>query len=169
MRKLTHLIMALALLCGLAAAAAAPASACDPDTAGMAALFATLEAALRAGDEAAFKAGWHPDGYTENLVGGSGVSGERVFKQGSHKQWYLKPNMSMLKSPGRCGPWIVPADIWSWRDERAVDHVDVSLIWHDGAWLILGAGEEPAEVEALARRLEAGQPLPPPPKEPPTE
>jgi hypothetical protein len=39
----------------------------------------------------------------------------------------------------RCGPWIIPAEVWDWEEARA-------------------------EVSALSRRLLEGQPLLPPPK-----
>ena len=146
--------------------AAAPALASDPDTAGMKRLFDAQEAALRGADEPAYRAGWDPRGYADNLVGGSGIAGRRVFGQGTHKGWFFKPDLRRLIQAERGGPWIVSCDVWSWKKSRTVDHVWAVLLWHaeSKAWRILGAGEKRAQVEALARRQKAGQPLAPPAK-----
>jgi hypothetical protein len=136
--------------------------AADPDTAGMARLFQRLESAIRDAREAEFKKGWHPEGYAKNLVGGSGLPGQSVFKQGSRKQWYLKPDLKALKTTGRGAPYLVSCEIWSWKQSKAVDHVWAALIWYGKAWVILGAGEKLAQVEALARRYQEKKPLAPP-------
>lgn len=149
--------LAIATTCGTALAA-------DPDTAGMARLFASLEKGIREAQEALFKQGWHPDGYAKNLVGGSGLPGASVYRQGTRKQWYLKADLKALKTTGRGAPYLVPCDIWSWAKDKAVDHVWAALIWQGKAWVILGAGEKLAEVEALARRFQEKKPLDPPSK-----
>jgi hypothetical protein len=155
------LMAAVTVMVALAMAAAS-ARASDPDTAGMKRAFDALEKALRDGDEPAFERGWFPEGYRQNLVGGSGLPGRRVFKQGHRKGWVLRPDLSRLEGTGRGAPWIVPCDVWSHVKNRSVDHVDAALIWHDGRWVILGAGEKRAQVLALARRYLEKKPLAPP-------
>ena len=155
----------MAALVALAiATTSGPARASDPDTAGMARLFASLEKGIREASEALFKAGWHPEGYTRNFVGGSGLAGFKVYNQGTRKHWFLRPDLKALKTVGRGAPFIVPCDIWSWEKNKAVDHVWAALIWHGKAWVILGAGEKLAEVEALAKRYQEKKPLAPPAK-----
>ncbi|MFZ5784814.1 MAG: hypothetical protein ACOY3Y_00095 [Acidobacteriota bacterium] len=138
--------------------------AADPDTAGMERLFQSLEKAIRDAQEPPFKKGWHPEGYAKNLVGGSGLPGAAVFKQGTRKQWYLKPDLKAFKTTGRGAPYLVPCDIWSWKQSKAVDHVWAALIYQGRAWVILGAGEKLEEVEALAKRYQAKKPLAAPAK-----
>jgi hypothetical protein len=147
----------VALLC-----LAAPTSfATDVDTAGIGQLFANLEKGIREAREALFKKGWYPESYTKNLVGGSGLAGEQVYRQGTRKHWYLKPDLKKLRTTGRGSPFLVPCDIWSWKQSKAVDHVWAALIWQGKAWVILGAGEKLAQVEALARRYQEKKPLAP--------
>ncbi len=143
---------------------AAPAFATDPDTAGMKRLFAQLEKGLREANEPLFKSGWHAEGYANNLVGGSGLAGYKVYKQGTRKKWYLKPDFSKMQTTGRGAPFLVSCDVWSWEKGKAVDHVWAALIW-DKQWVILGAGEKLPEVEALARRWQEKKPLAPERKE----
>jgi hypothetical protein len=159
---LTARCLGFAVLLLLLAARTARAS--DPDAAAMARVFAALEKAHRANDAAAFAARWHPEGFRKNLVGGSGTTGESAFRQGARKHWFLRPDLDKLAGGGRGGPWLVPCDVWSWDKEQAVDHVDALLVWHDGQWLVLGAGEKRAEVEALGRRWADKEPLEPPPR-----
>jgi hypothetical protein len=158
-RSLTLAVLLLAALVAPRSSLAA-----DPDTAGMERLFQRLEKAIRDAQEPPFKQGWHPDGYAKNLVGGSGLPGASVFRQGSRKQWYLRPDLKALRTTGRGAPYLVPCDIWSWKQNRRVDHVWAALIWHGKAWVILGAGEKLEEVEALARRYQEKKPLAPPAK-----
>ena len=145
------------LVLAVAIALCAPAAASDPDVAGIQGAFDGFKVALAAKDEAAAKATWHPAGWGENITGGSGLSGSDVFKQGSRKGWWLKADMKKLRQASRSGPWIVPCVIWSDAKQKAVDAVDVVVVWHDGKWLLLGGGESSAEVDALATRWEKGE------------
>lgn len=142
------------------------ASASDPDTAGMQRAFDAMERALKAGEEAPFKAQWDPRGYDENLVGGSGLAGRAVFRQGTRKRWYLKPELAKLRSVPRHhgAPWIVPCEVWSRPKQRAVDAIFTLVIWNNKSWQILGGGERLEEVEALGQRYVAKKPLAPPPR-----
>jgi hypothetical protein len=140
---------------------APPAHATDPDTAGMKRLFASLEKGLREAREPLFKSGWLPESYATNLVGGSGLPGSSVYRQGTRKKWYLKPDLDALQTTGRGAPFIVPCDIWAWEKGKAVDKVHAALIYKKG-WIILGAGEKLAQVQALAKRWQEKKPLAPP-------
>lgn len=164
-RPLLALALAGALLMTTAAALGAAPTASDPDTAGIAAVFTRGDAALAAGDEAAYRATWLAASWSDNLVGGSGLPGQAVFSQGHRKGWFLKPDMDAMTGTERGAPWIVPCDIWSREGAKAVDHVFAAVIWDQGAWIILGAGEDKAEVQALAARWLAKAPLAPPKKD----
>jgi hypothetical protein len=164
-RRAGALALAACLLAMLLRAGEAHGS--DPDTAGMQRAFDALDKALRDGDETAFSRGWHPRGYAENLVGGSGLPGRKVFKQGHRKGWVLRPDLLRLEGTGRGAPWIVPCVVWSHVKNRSVDHVHAALIWHEKRWVILGAGEKKAQVQALAQRYLEKRPLPPPAVAPP--
>ncbi len=118
----------------------------------MQAPFDAMEKAIRAGDEAAFRAAWHRAGYSENLVGGSGLPGQSVFKQGTRKRWYPKPDLEAAAKLGDGAAAIVPCKIWSWVNEEAKDAVDFLVVKHGGAWVLLGGGENRKEVEALAAK-----------------
>jgi hypothetical protein len=159
MSKLTLLATPLALAIALIDG---PAHATDPDTAGMKRLFADLEKGLRAAREPLFKSGWLPESYTANLVGGSGLPGSAVYRQGTRKKWYLKPDLDALQTTGRGAPFIVPCDIWAWEKGKALDRVHAALIYNGKTWIILGAGEKLAQVQALARRWQEKKPLAPP-------
>ena len=135
----------------------------DPDVAGINRLFTELRASLEKKDEAAFEALVHPDGLAVNLVGGSGLSGASFFSQGSRKGWYLEADVDKMTSVQRGNKvWIVPCAVWSIDKKKAVDAVFAAVVYRDARWVWLGAGEKRAEVEALARRFEAGEALAPP-------
>jgi hypothetical protein len=156
MKKLLWLMTAVS-----AAAAGGRAHATDPDTAGIAALFARMDRALAELDERGFAENWHPAGYQKNLVGRSGLSGDKVFRQGARKGWTLKPlpGLKGLRSvPGSRGaPWIVPCDIWSRKRARAVDRIFALVIHAGGRWKMLGGGEKLAEVQALGKLFLKGK------------
>ena len=122
---------------------------------------ANIEKALRSSDEALFKAQWHADGYAKNLVGGSGNTGESMFRQGARKKWFPRPDASKLEVLGKGEAAIVSCDIWSWEKEKAVDRVDVLLVKSKDGYVLLGAGEKRAEIDALAKRWLDKQPLAP--------
>ncbi|MCA9665186.1 MAG: hypothetical protein KC503_06345 [Myxococcales bacterium] len=150
----------LTLLIAFCASAGA-AHASQPDTASMKRVFAKIEKALRGKNEKLFKKQWHEKGYAKNLVGGSGLPGRAVFRQGSRKGWYLKPDIAKMRGvPGRRGgPWIIPCEIYSWKKQRAVDKVWALVAYQRKLkrWIIVGAGEKLAQVEALGTRYVKGK------------
>jgi hypothetical protein len=159
-----HLATAAAVVLVLCAAS----SFADEQEAAKKAPFENMEKAIRGADEKLFKAQWHADGYEKNLVGGSGIAGAGVFKQGSRKKWYPKPDHAAAKAISE-GAVIVPCEIWSWEKEKSVDKVDMLLVRVENdekkkVWVVLGGGEKRAEVEALAARWEKKEPLAPPAK-----
>jgi hypothetical protein len=125
-------------------------------------LFDAIEKALRAADEPAFKAQWHPDGYDKNLVGGSGNTGASMFRQGSRKKWFPKPDLAKATTLASGDAVIVPCEIWSWDRNKAVDAVDALVVKVKGTYVMLGSGEKRAQVDALAERWLKKQPLAPP-------
>lgn len=125
------------------------------------AVFTDMKKGLEEKNEALFQSRWHDEGYKKNLVGGSGLTGKAVFKQGSRKGWYLKPELDKRKALGEGKVFIVPCQIWSTKKDRAVDKVWAAVIKGDKGWKILGAGEKTAEVEALVERFLKGEPLAP--------
>lgn len=155
-------LIALSLMLALAPSAWAS----DPDTAGMARVFASMKRALQTKNAKLFQKQWHALGYKKNLVGTSGLAGKQVFKQGSRKGWFLQPEMGKLRSiPGQRGaPWIVPSVIFSAKKKRAVDKVFALLIYKEKRWMLLGAGEKLAQVEALGKRYLDKKGLEPPQK-----
>ena len=98
-----------------------PCLASQPDTASMKRMYKKMKAAMGKKEEAAFKAQWHPRAYATNLVGGSGLPGKSVYRQGTRKGWYLKLQMAKLRGlpMRRGGPWIVPTLIWSDKKGKA--------------------------------------------------
>lgn len=144
---------------------AAACSADEPDAAievrAVEGLFEALKQATAKGDEGAFKTGWHPAGWAENVVGGSGLAGEAVFRQGSRKGWYLRADAASVRAAGRQDVVIVRCDVWSTKKEKAVDEVFVVVVRHDERVVALGGGEDRDEVEALAGRFIAGGALAP--------
>lgn len=125
-------------------------------------VFDVLEKAVRGGEEAAFKARWHAEGYASNLVGRSGLAGREVFEQGARKKWFLKPDLARTRVLGEGAARIVPCEVWAWERAKAVDKVDLLLVRDKDAWIVLGGGEKAKEVEALAARWLEKKPLPPP-------
>ena len=123
-------------------------------------VFSRMEEAIRGSNASLFQAQWHPQGYAENLVGGSGLPGSRVYEQGARKKWYLKPELAKARTVE--GVTIVPADVWSWERDRSVDRLDVAIVVDGGRPLVLGAGEDGSQVDALARRYAKREPLAPP-------
>jgi hypothetical protein len=128
--------------------------------------FKAMKQALAKKDAKTFAKQWHPKGYAKNLVGGSGLAGRSVYRQGSRKGWYLEPDFSKLRGvPGRRGgPWIVPCKVWSPRRNRAVDMIWALMVYHAKRSVVLGGGEKLKEVEALGVRWVAKKPLAPPKK-----
>ncbi len=114
-------------------------------------VFDRMEQAIRNKDENAFKAEWHPQGYGTNLVGGSGLSGSSLFKQGSYDGWYMKADFSKMSKMEDVS--IVPCGIWSWEKNKSMDEVTAAVVSRDGKPVLLGAGEDSEQVRALAKRF----------------
>jgi hypothetical protein len=123
--------------------------------------FATIEKAIRGGDEALFKSQWHAEGYDKNLVGGSGNTGASMFKQGARKKWFPRPDAAKATILADGAAAIVGCDIWSWEQNKAVDRVDALVVKTATGYVLLGAGEKRAQVDALAERWLKKQPLAP--------
>lgn len=123
--------------------------------------FTAMEKAIRGGDEKLFKAQWMAEGYDANLVGGSGNTGASMFKQGSRKKWFPRPDVSKATVLADGAAVIVPAEIFSWEKSKSVDRVDVLLVKTAAGYMVLGAGEKRAQIEALAERWQKKQPLAP--------
>ena len=129
-----------------------------------------MENAIRTSDETLFKAQWHVEGYAKNLVGSAGLSGEDVFKQGSPKKWFLKPDLTQAQVLGDGAAVIVPCAVWAWEKDKSVDKVRIVLVKTEvkivdktkTVYLVLGGGEKPAPVEALANRFLRKEALEPP-------
>jgi len=131
--------------------------------------FDAMEKAIREGDDKLFKAQWHADGHAKNLVGGSGLTGESVYKQGARKKWFPKPDLSKAESLGDGAAIIVPCEIWGWEKEKSLDKVDILLVKVDvkveektkSVFVVLGGGEKAEQVKALANRWLKKEPLEP--------
>ena len=136
---------------------AGSASATDPDTAGIERVFTALHKTHLDKNQPGAKVLWHPKAWTANLVGGSGLTGKAAYAQGSRERWWLKPDMPKLTNLDRAGQsWLVPCLVWSERKNRAVDKVVAVVVFHKDRWVLLGAGESREQVEALAKRWDAG-------------
>lgn len=130
-------------------------------------------AAMKSGDLARAKELCDPRGFGDNLVGGSGGTLESIFTQGAKKGWHLALDFDDVKLlPGGRG-----AIAHTWVRDNAT-RKDLDALWillipsadDEGPWLALGAGEKRVEVQALADRWRAGEPLAPPaPPAPETE
>lgn len=119
-------------------------------------VFADMEKGLKDGDEDLFKKHWDSRAYKENFVGGSGLPGEEVFRQGTGKKWFPKPDLTQTEKVGSVV--IVPAQIWSWEQEKSLDKVYFAVQTKDKP-VILGGGERMEEVRKLAERADKGEPL----------
>ncbi|TNE86338.1 MAG: hypothetical protein EP330_21590 [Deltaproteobacteria bacterium] len=128
--------------------------------------FHEMAEAIASRDIPRFKAAWHPEGWDHNLVGGSGLSGEAVAGQAKSEGWRLVPDPDTLAKHTEGPAWIVRAGVVA-GDGRQVDAVHAVLVSHGGRWVVLGAGENPEQVMALADRAVHGKPFAPPPKGPP--
>ena len=120
-------------------------------------VFADLENGIRNSNEELFKKHWTTDGYNKNLVGGSGMTGESVFRQGSRKKWFLKPDYSKTVKQGKVE--IYQCEIYAWEKSKAVDEIFLAVSADDKK--VLGGGENLDEVKNLADRFNAGEPLEP--------
>lgn len=131
-----------------------PAKAAKIDVGALKKAFDGMARGLKEKKEPLFSVHWDPRGYAANLVGDSGIPGRVVYRQGSRKGWFFKPDLSAASFlPGQlAGPIIVPCAIWSAKKGRAVGHVHALLIANKRGRLVLGAGEKKDEVIALGQR-----------------
>jgi hypothetical protein len=123
----------------------------------MTTIFADMENGIKNMDENLFKKHWHPEGYSRNLVGGSGLAGNRVFEQGSRKKWYPRRTSGQTEKIGRVE--IVSTEIYAWERDKKVDEIYFAIAENKGKLEILGGGEDLAEVKSLAERFNAGNSL----------
>lgn len=123
-------------------------------------------AVMKSGDFEAAEKLCDPRGYKDNLVGGSGNELESLFKQGHRKAWHLAADYDQTrKLRGTLGV-ILRTTVVDNESGKELDEVWVLLVKIEDAdkathWLALGAGEELAQVDALAARYLAKQPLAP--------
>jgi hypothetical protein len=110
-------------------------------------VFENMKHALMESDEEAFQTQWYSGGYQNNLVGGSGISGSGVYKQGSREKWYLKPVVNDIVQ--HTDAYIIPCKIWAWENEESLDFVYAAALKINEQWLIIGAGEDLNEVKAM--------------------
>lgn len=125
----------------------------------MSGVFSEMESAMRNADEARFREQWLPAGYSRNLVGSSGLSGERLFSQGSRKKWYPKPDLGSVESVGKVE--IVFAELYNWEQDRKVDEVYFVIAKEGDGLKIVGGGEDEKQVRGLAERFNRGESLGP--------
>jgi hypothetical protein len=116
-------------------------------------IFADLENGIRDQNEDLFRKHWYGEGYDENLVGGSGLTGKRIYQQGTRKKWFLRANFDKAETLGKVE--IVATDIYAWERDKTVDEIHLAVA--DGK--ILGGGEDLVEVKLLAERFNSGQKL----------
>lgn len=122
-------------------------------------VFADLENGIRKTDEDLFKKHWTAEGYNQNLVGKSGLSGARIYEQGSRKKWFLKPDYSKTIKQGNVE--IFFCEVYAWEKSKAVDEMYLAIADTNGNPKVLGGGEDLSEVRALADRFNAGNSLSP--------
>jgi hypothetical protein len=118
-------------------------------------VFADMENGIRKTDEALFKKHWTADGYNKNLVGGSGMSGAKLYEQGSRKKWFLKPDYSKMTKHGKVE--IYPCEVYAWEKSKSVDEIFLAVSAEDKK--VLGGGEDLEQVKKLAERFNAGEQL----------
>lgn len=127
-------------------------------------LFKTLSQALKTNSEGDFRALWHPESYTRNLVGGSGLSGDAVFTQAANGRWTLIPELGDVESLEQPTAYLLGCYIKNQEnpEHEAEDYV-YALIGQDSLtknlWL-LGIGENREEVLGLWTRLNENEEAP---------
>lgn len=123
--------------------------------------FEIMDKALAARDVPAWKSAWHPQGWAENLVGPSGLAGSSAARQVKADGWRMVPTSEPQSIAGSEHVWVVAIGIVS-PDGRTLDALFAVVEQRDDAVHVVGAGEKPDEVHALAMRLVEGKPLAPP-------
>ncbi len=128
--------------------------------------FRNFRTALKANSEGNFRALWHPESYTRNLVGGSGLSGDAVFTQAINGQWTLEPDLQTLELLEEPMAYLLGCklkDLYPGAEPSVVRDYVYVLLGQDQAsqnlWL-LGAGESKEEVMQLWERLSENEHAP---------
>lgn len=141
------------------AAPAAPAA----DAAALAPI-AEMRAAVEDRDIARYQAAWLPKGWSSNLVGGSGLSGEAAAGQAKADGWVFRADPATLARHTEADVWVVRCDVVTLEEAgKVLDSVFAAIARHDGRYVVYGAGEDLEQVTALAGRIAAGGKLAPPP------
>lgn len=99
-------------------------------------------------------------GYEANLVGGDGTSLASLFAQGHRKRWHLRAELAGSKSARKA--YIAAADVVDDLNGEKLDSLFVLLVpGPEDTLVALGASESRGPVEALAKRWQDGEALPP--------
>lgn len=153
------IVLLIALFAPATAADPAPEPTAHEEAAVPLTPFDEMKAAFAERDMARFEAAWHPKGWSTNLVGSSGLSGQGMAGQIKREGWMLRPDESTLAKHTAADVYVVRCDVV--KDDKAIDSVYAALGQHEGKWVVVGAGENLEEVNALAERLAEGKPLAP--------
>ncbi len=119
----------------------------DPDLKAELGPLTGFEEAVREQNAKSAELQWISDGWTENLVGGSGMTGAEVYRQATSKGWALQPDPQTMTVVGVTR--MVYCDVWARKDERVVDAVWMLMILDGKRWKLLGGGESRDQVAAL--------------------
>lgn len=122
-----------------------------PDAAKLSALFATLNAGLRSGNEAAFRGGFYPEAYTANLVGMTGRSGQAFFKELQRAGLTLRPKKPQ-KIHGYGMPALVPCAGYSLKKAREWNAYSLVVVSTKKGYKVLGVGDKSSLLDALGLR-----------------
>lgn len=166
--RLTRMALALALSCATLASPAyadlappriqpLPRQSLPPK---VKAWFIAAKAAMKSGLAKEAQALCDARGFEMNLVGGDGTALASLFAQGHRKRWHLRAELVGSKSARKA--YIAAADVVDDLDDKKLDSLFVLLVpGPDGTFVALGASESRGPVEALAKRWQDGEPLPP--------
>lgn len=129
--------------------------------------FTAARAAMKTGLAKEAEALCDTRGFELNLVGGDGTSLASLFAQGHRKRWHLRAELAGSKpAPGpkgsRQSAYIAKAEVIDDLNDQKLDSLFVLLVpGPNDAYVALGASESRAPIEALAKRWQNGDPLPP--------
>lgn len=122
--------------------------------------FTAAKAAMKSGLAKDAQALCDARGFEMNLVGGDGTALASLFSQGHRKRWHLRAELSGSKSARKA--YIAAADVIDDLNGDRLDSLFVLLVPGPGDSMVaLGASESRGPVEALAKRWQDGDPLPP--------
>lgn len=124
-----------------------------------------FSAALRSGDTGEARAQCDPRGWDKNLVGGSGSELASFVAESIRKRHYPRVKPGAWRRVGKAV--IMTAEIFQADDGIARDRVEFVLVevpGEYGHWLIIGAGTDTGQIQALAERVRDDEPLAPPAK-----